>query len=663
MSKINVVSRSPFCTVVGVICLLLLMSSQDVFAQQHRLADLKNARKVSNNILPDIEWTCGLTAGDVVESTFVPRAKNQSKATATINVNYGPGFNANPDARDAFQRAVDTWARHLDSPVEILIDATFETFENPAVLGGARPAYVLGDVNGEQLVVAVNILEAIRGDNVENFAPAAGHTSNDPEIFASFNEGRSDWHFGEGPPPAGAIDFESVILHEIGHGLQFASTFSYNTGSGSYSCNGGTGSACWGFGTGRPSTYDQQVVQYNPQTDTAVDMLSFQNDSPSLGDALTVDATEATTEQVRFSGELATGNASLTNGPQPPVLYAPSPWQGGSSLSHLDESTYAAGTENALMTPQIGSGELAREPGPVVCGSLRDMGWPLGPGCLEYIAAPLNLTISAQDLAQGTVELSWFVSSTADVASYTVERRAFDGPFQSIATLPGNAEPTFEDSGVGLGVYTYRLKYEKGNGETGAVEETPTARIGFTDIEGALERGDLVSTITLNWAVPTSTTGYEYVVERTTGAATVDSTFKPVGRVASATEFTDTGIYPATYKYRVRAVDGSGNSITSPSTTVDIEFKGDAFVTGPNPNPISSGMAEAQLVVSTDEAQDVTVGVYNTLGQKVYDERVSMRASSSKTLQIPVGNLGSGVYFVRVQGETFARTQRMAVTR
>ena len=59
-----------------------------------------------------------------------------------------------------------------------------------------------------------------------------------------------------------------------------------------------------------------------------------------------------------------------------PLLYAPSPFEEGSSFSHLDEGTYPAGSGNALMTPGVHYGEVEHSVGPIVLGMFQDMGWP-----------------------------------------------------------------------------------------------------------------------------------------------------------------------------------------------------------------------------------------------------------------------------------------------
>jgi len=58
-----------------------------------------------------------------------------------------------------------------------------------------------------------------------------------------------------------------------------------------------------------------------------------------------------------------------------PRLYAPSQWDSGSSIYHLDESTYPAGDANSLMTPLSGKAEAIHSPGTSALSIMYHMGW------------------------------------------------------------------------------------------------------------------------------------------------------------------------------------------------------------------------------------------------------------------------------------------------
>ena len=70
-----------------------------------------------------------------------------------------------------------------------------------------------------------------------------------------------------------------------------------------------------------------------------------------------------------FNGE----NAVAAYGGLVP-LYTPSPWESGSSVSHLDGSAFT-GSNRQLMNPSTGSGLGIRTLSPIELGMLEDMGY------------------------------------------------------------------------------------------------------------------------------------------------------------------------------------------------------------------------------------------------------------------------------------------------
>ena len=101
--------------------------------------------------------------------------------------------------------------------------------------------------------------------------------------------------------------------------------------------------------------------------------------------------TEFTSNNLFSNGPITTGQ----NGGVKPSMYAPSPFDGGSSYSHWDESTYPAGNANSLMTPSIAPGEAIHAPGVVTLGFMEDMGWSVCGGSL-----------SVDNVKQNTFEVS-----------------------------------------------------------------------------------------------------------------------------------------------------------------------------------------------------------------------------------------------------------------
>jgi len=632
-----------------------------------RQIDPTTVRPIDPSLLPPIAETCGLTAKPF-EGTSVtesPRSSDKAaKQSATFIVDYGPGFQQNPAAVAAFERAVATWETHIQSDVPIRIDASFADL-GVGVLGGARGAYVVGDLNGQDVVVAINLLEAANGQALETLNPSSGRSSEDPEIIAQFNSDRNDWNFDEGPAASNEIDFETVVLHEIGHGLQFASTFEYNGSSGDNDCNGQTGTACYGFGTGFPSTFDQEVVLFQSTTGDEQLLIDLPNPSAELADAVQTSAIEFQTEQVRFSGPNASVNGAIDNGPQPPILYFPASWRDGSSGSHVDESTYPPSSADALMSPEFGFGETTRLPGPVVCGMLDDMGWPLGVNCLQYARDPAAFRLADRDVVGGGATLSWLVTEAVEVSSYTVQRQFFDGPFEPVATLDGSTDPSFTDTGLGLGEYTYRLDFTRPDGSTGTVSDRPTVTIDIVDVEVTVQAGDPdspQSDMLVEWQVPPATSGFTYIVERRRGSSVRDNPFEEAGRTTTS-QFVDENLFPGVYAYRIRALSAGQNEVRSTTSEAEITSEDDVFISGPNPNPVAQGLSQAELTITSQTQQEATVSVYNTIGQLVYNTDLQLRQNAATPINIPTSELASGMYFIQVRAEEFTTTRRMVVAR
>lgn len=261
--------------------------------------------------------------------------------TSTFQVTY-TGFTAQQQA--AFQLAVDIWSRIVVSSVPITIDARLDALEQ-GVLGSAGPDNAFRS-NGSYFAVA--LANSIAGQDLD-----AGN----PDIDADFTNDSSLIYYGtDANPPSGKYDFPTIVLHEIGHGLGFLGNLEVVNGIGTYDS---------GAGTPTPFSYDRFVVQQAPSGPTTT-VLSLPRGSAAMADALQSNAL--------FwdgSGAMAAGSGTR------PRLYAPPTWEPGSSLGHLNEATYPAGTANALMTPIADAREISRDPGPLALGMLEDTGWQL----------------------------------------------------------------------------------------------------------------------------------------------------------------------------------------------------------------------------------------------------------------------------------------------
>ena len=170
------------------------------------------------------------------------------------------------------------------------------------------------------------------------------------------------WNFGSGDPAGNAIDFRSVTVHEVGHSVGFSS--SYNSSREDF---GWLGSSYGGL--------------------TAWDTFLVDGDGTKApaggGRARNFNATD---DPVFWDGALA--NAFYG---QPVPIYAPDPYESGSSMSHVDESALSG----ALMSPSISTGQVVRRPLGVEWKMMEDMGW-----AVDYILGDVDLSgaVEARDI-------------------------------------------------------------------------------------------------------------------------------------------------------------------------------------------------------------------------------------------------------------------------
>jgi len=274
---------------------------------------------------------------------------------ANIVVNYlGSGWTN--EARTAFEYAVDIWESLITSPLPIVVDAQFGPL-NPGILGGAGPTTIYRDFpNAPQPNTWFPVATANKLANTDLNPSAA-------DIQATFSSAYPNWYFGTGSTtPADKINFSTVVLHELGHGLGFFGSMRVDNGSGNNECTGIAGIGCYGY-DGFPAIYDRYT-----ENGAGTALLNFSNYSSAL-------ASQLTSNSVFFDGP----GANFANGGGRVPLYAPSTWKQGSSYSHLAESFN--GTPGALMTYSISKGETIYNPGPVTLCMFDDMGWAVNETC------------------------------------------------------------------------------------------------------------------------------------------------------------------------------------------------------------------------------------------------------------------------------------------
>jgi len=235
------------------------------------------------------------------------------------------------------QASIDVWAENFESKVPIYIEATWGRSASYSILGSARPGSYFSNFSGApdpSLWYPSALANALAGKDLDG---------DNPEMIITVNS-LANWYRGGGSGPSKSeYDLQSVILHEMAHGLGFLSTDSYDD--------------FFGYGSiDQPTAYDAYV-----QTGDGRRLSDLPSPSLELGQALT--------SKLVWSGALGIA----ANGGVKPLLYAPKVYEDGSSVSHLDEATFSSAGPDAVMTPNLDAGEVFHEPGPLLLAMMQDL--------------------------------------------------------------------------------------------------------------------------------------------------------------------------------------------------------------------------------------------------------------------------------------------------
>lgn len=92
---------------------------------------------------------------------------------------------------------------------------------------------------------------------------------------------------------------------------------------------------------------------------------------------------------------------------------------------------------------------------------------------------------------------------------------------------------------------------------------------------------------------------------------------------------------------------------------VTADLPADFRLTAPYPNPFNP---TTTLSLTVEQGQDVRVEVYNLLGQPV--QRLyegALEADETRTFTFEAGDLPSGIYLFRIEGETFVAARQVTL--
>lgn len=228
--------------------------------------------------------------------------------------------------RQAFEASLMAWALVLEIKVPIVVQARMEEPDDEEEENGRVLLAAAGPTDFvviEEMAIPLALASQWLGER-------AVQEQDKPDVEIVFNEA-ADWDYViNGKSEEDKVSFVYTTIHEMAHGLGFIDTFDPDTGD--------TLNAV-------PVPFD---IFINRGVESIQQLIFRSSDDVKQ---------DLTSNDLFFAGENAVAASRRSIRPLPMVkLYAPDPFEPGSSIAHVDQDTYAD-FKTGLMAPRdFGSG-------------------------------------------------------------------------------------------------------------------------------------------------------------------------------------------------------------------------------------------------------------------------------------------------------------------
>jgi hypothetical protein len=482
-----------------------------------------------------------------------------------------------------------------------------------------------------------------------------------PDISAQFNSnlngsagclGGTGWYYGYDQNEGANIDFVSVVVHEIGHGLGFQTFVDLATGA--------------KFGT--PAANDTYMLNLYRNA-------AAPPDYPSMSNAQRVSASTAD-PNLRWIGPDVTAfhpTIPLSGGLSGGFVrvHAPNPAVPGSSVSHFSsavspnqimEPAYTGANHNIDLTLQL----------------MSDVGWGLISKCDPEITTTNDTDTLTVVQTATTWDLKVEVSNTGAFTAHNVSASMLGGPGWLSITDPTGLYPDLAGGASSFNTDTYTLDITNWPGGSFQLN----LQIFWYDNCGTPY--NIVVPVHLLPATQVSVAITSFKAAPRAGAVALSATFSSnldvekvnvyrgsgTGPLLLRTqveaveqerfEFVDQEVTPgATYRYQLGIVDPDGEFV-SPVETVLVP-RLTAALEQNHPNPFNPSTTIHFTLASRERA---VVTIYNGEGRRVRSLLDEIRGAGDHAVQWDGRDdtgaaVTSGVYFYRLTAGKFSASRKM----
>ena len=177
------------------------------------------------------------------------------------------------------------------------------------------------------------------------------------------------------------------------------------------------------------------------------------------------------------------------------------------------------------------------------------------------------------------------------------------------------------------------------------------------------------SSVVLNWTTATEVNNQGFEIERSSDGVS----FNNIGFVpgfGTTTEpksysYTDQSVNTGLYYYRLKQIDYDGSFTYSNVAEVEVSLPTEFSLEQNYPNPFNPSTS-IQFSLPVDA--QVTIGVYNLVGEKVAEVSNGNFAAGSHRVNFDAASMTSGIYFyqidaIAIDGKTFSSVKKMTLLR
>ncbi len=387
-------------------------------------------------LIPGLRASNALAAATIIVQNVDGAGEGFNDPAPFTPVGGNPATTLGQARLNAFQYAANIWAACLNSNVTILVSAKMDPqtcTPMSAVLGSAGATTVHANFTNAPVAntwYCQALANSLAGSDLDPTKPDISATFNSNLNGSAGCLGGIGWYYGyDSNPPGNNIDFVTVVLHEIGHGLGFQTYCDVSSGA-------------------KLSGLNDAFLLHIEQAGASPSSYSLMNNTQRI-------AANKSDPNLRWTGASVTTEAAaipVTAGLNGSYmrLHAPSSLAIGSSVSHWSTAV----TPNESLEPMYTGPNHNMS---LALNLMQDIGWSLVNKCAPEVTTMAQSDTATVSQTLTTYQVTVEVSNTGGFTAHNVSATMSGGPGWLSITDPTCAYPDIAPGGSSFGSDSYTM--------------------------------------------------------------------------------------------------------------------------------------------------------------------------------------------------------------